>query len=514
MGAQRFAVAQLSEYALPAVVGFACNQGFLFSLFYTGWNRAAILGQLAFERVDLFGALLCMTLSFAALHSASARARSAALSRPLLWCYAALAIVGSAAPVLFGDSVAGIALESALVGFSSGALLAAWGRAFSHCPRRWLLMIIVLGAGLGAVLCLIAYVVPASGAVLLLKLLPLGSVSALGCFPHHAHDEGSTQRKLSDALPQDHAAGLPFVLADLLPEGEQRRETELLTRKMLVGMAMFGLAAGLMETFGSDPGMASAPALPASLFMFILFVVATIQQVCGSAPQNVGTTDVLRRGQDASGTPGEERPLEGMYRLAMFVILAGFLLLPVVRGYGVPGEAIVLSGYLGLTYVLISLFVVMASVSEGDPALALARGFAALYAGEAAGIGVGNLIEWACPVAQTNGTLAACAGMAAVVSFLFLFTERDFNRLATIADKGDPVDESSRIIASEFGLSPREGEVLTLALRGRTSERIATELFISKSTVDTHLRRIYQKTSVHGRQGLIDLAERILHHGV
>ena len=42
----------------------------------------------------------------------------------------------------------------------------------------------------------------------------------------------------------------------------------------------------------------------------------------------------------------------------------------------------------------------------------------------------------------------------------------------------------------------------------RTGERIAAEFYISKSTVDTHLRRIYAKCGVHGRQELIDLGER------
>ena len=37
---------------------------------------------------------------------------------------------------------------------------------------------------------------------------------------------------------------------------------------------------------------------------------------------------------------------------------------------------------------------------------------------------------------------------------------------------------------------------------------MAAELFIAKSTVDTHLRRIYGKCGVHSRQELIDLGER------
>ena len=65
-------------------------------------------------------------------------------------------------------------------------------------------------------------------------------------------------------------------------------------------------------------------------------------------------------------------------------------------------------------------------------------------------------------------------------------------------------------IVEQAGLSKREAEVLALALRGRTNERIAQELVVSKSTVDTHLRRIYSKAGVHSRQELIDYGENLV----
>ena len=103
---------------------------------------------------------------------------------------------------------------------------------------------------------------------------------------------------------------------------------------------------------------------------------------------------------------------------------------------------------------------------------------------------------------------AAFAGLAALYAYLFLFTERDFRALSVIVRDADRFDDACRLIASEHGLSKREAEILPLALKGRTGERIAAEFFISKSTVDTHLRRIYVKTGTHGRQELIDLGER------
>jgi DNA-binding NarL/FixJ family response regulator len=49
------------------------------------------------------------------------------------------------------------------------------------------------------------------------------------------------------------------------------------------------------------------------------------------------------------------------------------------------------------------------------------------------------------------------------------------------------------------GLSPREVEVLRLVAEGLTSAQIATELFLSPRTVDTHLTSIYQKLGVNSR---------------
>ena len=45
-------------------------------------------------------------------------------------------------------------------------------------------------------------------------------------------------------------------------------------------------------------------------------------------------------------------------------------------------------------------------------------------------------------------------------------------------------------------------------LESLLDKAIAQELFIAKSTADTHLRRIYSKCGVHSRQELLDLAER------
>ena len=105
--------------------------------------------------------------------------------------------------------------------------------------------------------------------------------------------------------------------------------------------------------------------------------------------------------------------------------------------------------------------------------------------------------------------VVALAGIAVLYAYLFLFTDRDLRALSVAVERTDRFEEACRAIAADAGLSKREAELLPLALRGRTSERMAAELFISKNTVDTHMRRIYAKCGVHSRQELIDLGERV-----
>ena len=539
--------------SLRAVAGFACNQGFVFSLFYMGANRAFGEGILSFERADLFGTLLFMIASFGLLRVASSKARGALLARPLLWCYAVLLVVGSIVPALAGDSApASLALESALVGLPAGLMLAAWGRALGGQPLARALPAVFVGSAVGATACFAMATVPVEGAAFLLKLLPLGSAWALqtlvcaGAQPDRGRRDavGGVAEAGADAhddeVPADgriaaaeavqvasaaFAAGAastpravrgaeapesPLSLRALLATPAERAQTARLSFKMAAGTVLFGLAAGFMETYGSDPGMASTPTFPATLLLLVLFCIAALQLLAtGGLDLETGRAAAPDAAAADNGAPAEpEGPLDDVYRLAALVMMAGFLFVPVLGDFGVPGEAIVLAGYLGLSAVLVSLFLVMARITGQDAAQSFARGFTALFAGEMAGVALGNVIDVVAGTEQTPSVVVACAGLAALYAFLFLFTERDFRALSVIARDADRFDDACSLIAAEHGLSKREAEILPFALKGRTGERIAAEFYISKSTVDTHLRRIYAKCGVHGRQELIDLGER------
>lgn len=482
--------------ALRVVAGFACNQGFVFSLFYLGANQAFGDGPFAFERADLFGTLLSMVAAFALLRAASPRARDALLARPLLWCYAGLLVVGSLMPAFAEAGQLGIVVESVLVGAPAGLMLAAWGRALGGRPMGASVRRVFAASAIAALVCLAAAAVPGAAALFALKFLPLGSALALRGLLADGAAEGPASRATA---PEARSTGASLSFGDLFATKEQREEAARLSKKIVAGTALFGLAAGFMETFASDPGMASTPAFPATLLLLALFCAAALQLLSSGGFEAADGPG----GQDAEG------PLDSVYRLSVLVMMAGFLFVPVLGAFGVPGEAIVLAGCLGLSCVLVSLFLVMSKITGQDAAAVFSLGFAALYAGEMVGIALGNGIELLEPAGQAPYAVAAFAGLAALFAYLFLFTERDFRALSVIAREADRFDDACRLIASEHGLSKREAEILPFALKGRTGERIAAEFFISKSTVDTHLRRIYAKTGTHGRQELIDLGERM-----
>ena len=447
------------------LLGYACHQAFMFALFYMGWNSALAVGGFTFERIDLLITLLAAAVTLIVLRAVALRVRDVLLNRSLMWCYAVLLAIGSSVSLPAEYGLASMAMEGVLVGVLLATAVAA--------VFTFLLAVVCSQAPLAAAVA---------------NLLPFGSAWALvGVEPLL-----SSERVEENADSQKKPA---LTIATLLASKQQRAETHRISRKVVGGSVVFGLAGGLMETYASDPGSVATPTFAATLLLLALF--------CAGSLQVVGVT--ARR----SGSDGEvSRLLVGVYRLALLLMMTGYLFMPVLEPFGVPGDSIVLAGYLGLSAVLVSLFVLMAKLTGMDAALSFSRGFAALYLGEAGGLALGNVLQIASPSGDIPFAVASCAGFATLFAYLFLFTEGDFLALSRIAKQADRFEDACRVMASKFKLSKRESEILPLALRGRTGERMAAELFIAKSTVDTHLRRIYGKCGVHSRQELIDLGER------
>lgn len=87
-----------------------------------------------------------------------------------------------------------------------------------------------------------------------------------------------------------------------------------------------------------------------------------------------------------------------------------------------------------------------------------------------------------------------------------LVIQRKYKEGMSHPSSGDVLlEERCRLTAERYRLSPRETEVLALLAQGRSRAFIQEELFLSDSTVKTHIRNIYQKVGVHNKQDIITL---------
>lgn len=108
---------------------------------------------------------------------------------------------------------------------------------------------------------------------------------------------------------------------------------------------------------------------------------------------------------------------------------------------------------------------------------------------------------------------AICAGAA---GYLLKGTpvEKIIESLHEITTGGAPINAQiarkvlemfSRLAAprGDYHLTTREKEILTLLVDGKTKKSIASKIFLSFHTIDSHLRNIYTKLHVHSRSGAI-----------
>lgn len=70
------------------------------------------------------------------------------------------------------------------------------------------------------------------------------------------------------------------------------------------------------------------------------------------------------------------------------------------------------------------------------------------------------------------------------------------------------LDAIAAAVADEFGLSPREAEIMGLVGRGYTAAAVAEKLVISVHTVNTHVQNTYRKLGIHKRSELIAYLHR------
>lgn len=224
------------------------------------------------------------------------------------------------------------------------------------------------------------------------------------------------------------------------------------------------------------------------------------------------------------------------YRPATVLVAIGFLVVPFV---GATGALLWMAvAFAGFGCFLVYLWIVMGNLSQRwstPPLPTAAFGFALLFLG----IVLGEAAAW---ILYRSSVAIGHPATVSIVSLFMLvvlaWNMTDGSRYAqeTVAMGGVPTglengsgqgalgnadteagtggdatpadDAKLRAAAETYGLSPREVEVVALLLRGRSIPYICDELFIAKSTAQTHVRHIYAKmNTTGGRQELIDRLE-------
>lgn len=200
-----------------------------------------------------------------------------------------------------------------------------------------------------------------------------------------------------------------------------------------------------------------------------------------------------------------------VYRIGLLAIIAGFMIMSFLYGtnaFWISG-AIFIGGYTVFDVLKWVAFSQIAYTQSKMPikTIAVMRLADAVFL--ALGLGVAMVLN-ANPAGHAySAQETMVVGYAMVIAVVLLLGSEDIWSLFRFGRIGAQVEEraQSDVInewAQRWGLTQREIDVLECLAAGRTQPWIAENLNISESTVGTHVRHIYQKADVHGRQELLD----------
>lgn len=232
---------------------------------------------------------------------------------------------------------------------------------------------------------------------------------------------------------------------------------------------------------------------------------------------------LLRRGLNFSRT----------WRLVLVLMATSLIFAPYLEE--------VMGGYLfalvriAQTFLIVFLFLALSDVARHSvyrPMAVFAAGWLAYALPFAVGKAAGDSLAALGPNASAVMSLAVWVLVVATLFFLdessagshVVFTElNDGGDEDTLAKRMDAVQQSldaredrdllalrCEAVTRDYGLTPRESEILELLARGRSKAYIADAFFISENTVRGHVKRVYAKLGVHSKQELLDTVESAL----
>lgn len=212
----------------------------------------------------------------------------------------------------------------------------------------------------------------------------------------------------------------------------------------------------------------------------------------------------------------------GVFRLALPIIACGLLLLPLIGEDRSIAGIIVIVGFRVFDTLSIAILLRITALHDLPSTSTFAVGRLANSLGTFGGWLVVSVLSRAVVL---DGM--ALTSASAILLLILLVTSgalldsgdasEEFGGSGTsVAGRSQKPVEAPRVgrwtrqcalVSAQYGLSPREGEVLRLLAKGRDAAYIATFFVISPHTAKTHIHNVYKKLGIHSQQELIDVVE-------
>lgn len=326
------------------------------------------------------------------------------------------------------------------------------------------------------------------------------------------NDLAHAQKETADGNESDDDASAAAPTSTGHPAGEKMQDTKFGVGKLMFSIMTFSF---LCRLFDGIPSHSDPFAFIGGSAIFALIVVGVAFLFIAAKLRdrfNVALT----------------------YRLSLPIMVAGFVAIALL--FDTHAAASLLLINVGYEFFDILTWVLFVDVSRRRSENALhifGLGVAFMFTGMAVGTMAGSVIDAMIASGSTQITVVAMmATLCLVVVAFMVLPEGVVSQLSETmrtSRKEKDADESSRneepaedpaanasagrleqhcaCVARDYGLTPRESEVIVLLAYGRTLSIIARDLQIAKGTARTHIENIYRKLDVHKQQELIDLVE-------
>lgn len=485
-----FVASKLKEnMSWPFVIGFGLNFTWTSSVFFHSLLFNAAGHSFTFSNFYIASmAILIVTLVLLGVCS-----RIVLKSFPkagVLVCVGLVLFVGTmAAANASYDDMRGIVCFWAgilFTGFGSAYLLALWGW-FLGAKVRQSASNMCAAYALSAPIYFLLALLPSSIAVALVSLLPTLSLWVFWQF-------GKTMPNVPECAQLGSDDGASNTADSAEKRGTEATAHDPMRLDFIPRLSLAAVFMGIVLSLMNYSVMGDAPSNSVYAFWFLL---ATEVPLLG----------FFLYFQVYQGKSSFQERFLMVYRVAVLVIMGSVLLAVGIEERTLAFQVIALAGYLCIKMVFWSLFAILSRNSQMSPVMVFCFGEGSLTAG----LFIGNQLNGFLGITY-GGAIAALTLGILLVTYMFVLSER---RLMAMIEEPEDENEPTHqrfhdrcdAIAAEYKLSRRETEVFYLFARGRSSSRIADDLYVSSGTVSTHLRNIYRKLDVHSRQELLDLVE-------